>query len=167
MLPAVIAVIGQPVVRLFRRVQNAFVSKAALHGHFYGLREIGRLERFQIGDEILDFGFAEPLRVIRGHDRGLCILDLREVSLAKQMKFFARIEELNRKRVFIAAKPLDPLSVLRPHLDKAWLIAFARARLEDYLAQFNGFEIADARKVRGEAAPETVDHMAGDATDLA
>src|SRR5262249_47687236 len=83
------------------------------------------------------------------------------------MKFFARIEELNRKCVFIAAKPLDPLSVLRPHLDKARLISFARTRFEDDLAQFIGFEIADGRKVRGEAAPEAVDHMAGDATALA
>src|SRR5262249_26293655 len=167
MLPAVIAVIGQPVVRLFRRVQNAFVSKAALDRHFCGLREIDRLERFQILAAILHFRFAEPLRVIRRHDGGLCVLDLRKVSLAKQMKLFARVEELNRKCVFIAAKPLDPLSVLRPHLDKAGLIAFARTRLEDDLAQFIGFEIADGRKVRGEAAPEAVDHMAGDATALA
>src|SRR5262245_2339501 len=83
------------------------------------------------------------------------------------MKFFARIEELNRKCVLIAAKPLDPFSVLCPHLDKAGLIAFARTRLEDYLAQFIGFEIADGRKVWGEATPEAVDHMAGDATALA
>src|SRR5262245_28641272 len=83
------------------------------------------------------------------------------------MKFFAGVEELNRICVFIAAKPFDPLSVLRPHLDKAGLIAFARTRLEDDLAQFIGFEIADGRKVRGETAPGAVDHMAGDAAALA
>src|SRR5262245_62999418 len=83
------------------------------------------------------------------------------------MKFFAGVEELNRICVFIAAKALDPLSVFRPRLDKAGLIAFARTRIEDDLAQFIGFEIADGRKVRGEAAPDAVDHMAGDATALA
>src|SRR5262249_19263151 len=85
----------------------------------------------------------------------------------KQMKFFARIEELNRICVFIAAKPLDPLSILHLHLDKARLIAFARTRFEDDLAQFIGLEIADGRKVWGVAAPEAVDHMAGNAASLA
>ncbi len=84
MLTSVIAKVRQPVVGLLRRVENAFVSEAALHRHHCRFSRVSCLERFQISDQIVQFRFRQTLTEVGRHDRLLSVLDLGNVFLSEQ-----------------------------------------------------------------------------------